>query len=164
MKPTLLRVAALALACAVSPHALALDKGPPKGPDGGEKLDGVWVATGGESGGTRFGAADLGGLKLTFKGKVVRWEQQGGEAVESTYAAGAGKGHKQIDFGGKAPVGKKPPAGLSGVGIYKIEGGKLYLHVAMPGGTRPKDFTSQRGVVSTVYVLERVKKASKDEG
>src|SRR5262245_18155514 len=91
-----------------------------------DKLQGVWRVVSSESAGTKFGGADLGDMKVTFKGKIARWEQQGSDAVESAVQLAPNKTPKQIDFGAKAPAGKKPAAGLSGIGIYKFEGDKLY--------------------------------------
>jgi uncharacterized protein (TIGR03067 family) len=153
MKPALLTVVALTLTSAPLPHAHAQDK---KEPADQDRLAGTWRVTGGESAGTKFGPADLGDMTVTFKGKLVRWEQKGSDPVESSYQLDAAKNPKQIDFGGKAPVGKKAPPGPSGAGVYKFEGDKLYLHLAIPGkGARPGDFTSRQGTISTVYILER---------
>jgi uncharacterized protein (TIGR03067 family) len=122
-----------------------------------ERLQGVWRGVESESGGVKFGAADLGNLKVTFQGKFTTWEQQGSGPIKSTYTLAPEKNPKQIDFGGKAPVGKKASPGLSGVRIYKLEQDRLYLVIAGPDKKqRPAAFATAPGTISTMYVLERV--------
>src|SRR5262245_53967623 len=107
MKPTLRTLLLLAFASAPllqadQPPALVQDKAQPKEQTDQEKLAGAWRVTSGESAGTKFGAADLGDMKVTFKGNRVRWEQKDSDAVESTYLLAPAKKPKQIDLGGKA--------------------------------------------------------------
>src|SRR5262245_48841780 len=121
----LLLPVALAFGVASVDWGVAQDKKPKETTDQ-EKLQGAWRVVSSESAGTKFG----GGAKLTFKDKLVRWEQEGG-AVESIVQLAPAKTPKHIDLWAKPPAGKKAGE-LRAVGIYKFDGDKLYLCITVP--------------------------------
>ncbi len=121
----------------------AEDKKPDK-----EKLQGEWKVTAAKMGGKDDGG-EVVGKTAVFKGDKVTIRS------ESEFELDPSKDPKHFDLtvteGPERERGKWP-------GIYKLEGDKLTLHVALPGGERPTAFESKEGESSVLLTMERVKK------
>lgn len=136
------------------------EKSPPK--TDLDLLQGTWKVTALNSGGFQFPAADYQKIRIRFQEKTILWDNPG-DVVESGFTLDPAKKPKQIDIGTKGPPGKPTADGLSGVGIYKLEGNKLTICLTVPNpAARPKDF-KPRGQM-TLYILERIPEKSPPKG
>jgi uncharacterized protein (TIGR03067 family) len=140
---------ALLLLCVIGP--IAADD--PKKTDDAETLKGNWKAVSLSQSGQAVPAEIASHLKFTFDGKsyVNKMDEM---VEEGSYAIDATKTPKTIDFDIKTGDDK----GKKQLGIYKIEGDKLTIVVAKPGGNeRPASFKAEAGAEVAEVVLEREK-------
>ena len=111
-----------------------------------ELLHGAWQVVRGESGGRELPGTAIKTMRLTFNGKEVLWQFNGQEGFSTSYKNDATKKPKYINIDGG---GRLPPF----VGIYKLDGKKLYL--AFAPKERPAGFSTNQGTDFTVYELIR---------
>jgi uncharacterized protein (TIGR03067 family) len=128
--------------------AAAEDKKPDK-----DRLQGEWKVVSIKLGGQDHPNKDQVGDTMTFKGDNMALDP-----FKATFKLDPSKDPKQVDF----TIEEGPNEGEKGkvcLAIYKIDGDKLTIHSAHPGGDeRPTGFESKEGQTSMVFTLERVKK------
>jgi uncharacterized protein (TIGR03067 family) len=94
-----------------------------------KKLDGAWTYTSPEGEENRW----------VFTGTTLKSQVHGGEYVSTITLDPQAKPEPTIDF--KITEGPDDSKGQTALGIYKLDGDRLTLCIAMPGhSTRPTEF------------------------
>jgi len=125
----------------------------PKKKDDAESLKGTWKALSVKEGGRNVPEEFVKSMTFNFDGKKYIQKVQD-LSEEGNYSIDASQSPKTIDLDIKTgnDQGKKQ------LGIYKFEGGKLTVVVAMAGSKdRPKSFKLEEGADVIEFVLEREK-------
>lgn len=112
------------------------------------RLQGEWKAVSCKSGGKDVPKAEACQSAMFDRDKAT-WN---GVASEYKLTDGNGGNHMDVTMLNDPSNPKASPA------IYKFDGGRLVIHLAGGGGTRPEGFESKPGSNSVVVVFERVKK------
>jgi uncharacterized protein (TIGR03067 family) len=114
-------------------------------------LEGEWVVVGLEADGRKAGAAEINGMRWTFRGAEITATDQDGTGAKMAFRLDLGKSPREIDLT-SLDGGQK---GKVAAGIYRVEGGRLQVCLREAGG-RPKEFVSGPG--QGLITLERAKK------
>jgi uncharacterized protein (TIGR03067 family) len=96
--------------------------------------------------------------KITVKGNKITF-QRGGKTVEETFTLDPTKKPKQIDGTGKDPQGKE----YKTIGIYELDGGKFKICNTLPGGERPREFSTKGGTQKNPVILVVYQRAKKEK-
>ena len=105
--------------------------------DDTEAFKGKWATVSIKVAGQDAPADEIKKLKLTFDAKTYTNIVGDQTVEEGDYAIDSSKTPKTIDF----DIKKGPDQGKKQLGIYKVEGDKLIMVVALPGSTeRPKSW------------------------
>ena len=115
---------------------------------------GNWTTVSLKVGGQEAPADEAKKMKFGFEDATYTNSSGDDFMEEGAYSTDTSKTPNTIDF----DIKKGPEAGKKQLGIFKIEGDKATLVVALPGSTeRPKSFKPDDSEQMIVAVIERVK-------
>ena len=118
-----------------------------------KKAEGMWVLASGEEQGEKLPEATVKSAKMTLEGD--KYTLQIGEvSIAGTHKIDPTQKPKTID----ATHTERPFNGQTMLGIYKLDGDRFTVCVALPSKERPKEFTTKSGTGAMLYVWKRVKK------
>jgi uncharacterized protein (TIGR03067 family) len=115
-----------------------------------KKLQGTWKVVAGNEGGKTLTPARVKGTKMVVAGdKMTVHEQE--TTREMTFKLDPTKEPRAIDMTITEGKGK----GEKSLGIYALEGDTLKIAFALPGKSRPANFTPQQGSSEMLFVMKR---------
>jgi RNA polymerase sigma factor (sigma-70 family) len=113
-----------------------------------ELIRGAWVVTAAKKDGQDAPGKDQIGQRFGFGNDMMRFG-----VIGAKWKLDPSKDLKEIDL--TVTVGPETEKGKVIRGLYKLDGDKLTLHLAHPGGDRPAGFDNKAGENSTLLTLER---------
>jgi uncharacterized protein (TIGR03067 family) len=118
-----------------------------------KKVEGTWVLTSGEEKEDKVSDDVLKNTSLTIEGNKHTFKI-GDQTIAGTHTVDPTTKPKSID----TAQTEGPFNGKTLLGIYKLEGDKLTLCLALPDKERPTEFTTKSGTGTLLYTFKREKK------
>jgi uncharacterized protein (TIGR03067 family) len=135
---------------------LAADTGKDSKKTDKERLEGTWKVIGGERDGMKLSDEDVKKLDVTVTIKGDRYSAKAnGEDEDGKIKIDPTKKPKTLDF----IIESGSDKGKTQLAVYSLEGDKLTICIAAPGGEkRPTELKTAAGSDTSLYTLERQEK------
>jgi len=118
-----------------------------------KKVEGTWALSSGEDKDEKVADDVLKNASLTIEGNKHTFKI-GDQTIAGTHTIDPTTKPKTID----AAHTEGPFNGQTLLGIYKLEGDKLTVCLALPDKERPTEFTTKLGTGTLLYTFKREKK------